>query len=138
MYKISYIIDRLDDINESIPLYFRKDIRRNMFEIMTRDINKKYNQIGGGKREKKDFIEKYGDYKLNVVISKGDDDIIISIFTLGQKNPSACAVIYIMDGIATLSTLSHYENCTYPVISGKGGGTLLLRFILWFLKKNKK
>jgi len=139
MHKITYILGRIDDMQNMIPEYFHKDMRKIMFSWMTHNINNKYMQDGGGKRHKEDFIQHYKNYKLNIGVDQGDNDTIITIYTLDEKNPSACAIIHIMDNIASLSGLSHYKNCTSPIIlAGKGGGTFILEFVLWFLKKNQE
>lgn len=140
MFKISYILNRMDDIEKMIPTYFHENMRKTMFNLMANDINNKYNQIGGVDKKRKGYesIETFEGYKLKVGISVGTNDTIVTIYTLGQENPSACSIIFIANGIATLSNMSHWDKCTYPIITGRGGGTLLLEFILSYLKQNKR
>jgi hypothetical protein len=143
MEKIHYIHDKIDFIKKHSPKRFHHMIRHLCFEWFAYKINERYDFVydekqWGGKIKNQEFIQKYKGYKFRIHIMKKVDDWTITILT-HKTNPLNCAVIDIdtKSRVAALTNMSSYKDCTIPDLTNKGG-SLILNFIIGFLKLNKK
>lgn len=141
--KIDYVRNVIKRVQSTTPEYYHNEIRKQLQNWMVPMTFYKYNFVNnqqiGGDNIYKEFYQTYKDYKFKALIEKSQNDIVLSIQT-HEDNPSNCAVVIVNleDNTAILQGLSHYENCTKPYIEyGKGGGSIILKFVLGFLRKNK-
>ena len=139
MNKIHHINHKINFIKKHSPKEFHDIIRRICFERFAFNINDRYDflndkQIGG--RVSKELIQEYKGYKFRIHIEK-QDDITINILT-HNVNPLFCGIIDInkKGKVAALINISSYKNCTIPDLINKGG-SIILNFIIGFLKLNK-
>jgi len=91
------------------------------------------NQTGG----KLHIIELDG-YKFRIDISRMDDMIMVSLEQSDGQPPSCATVLINKEGICALQGIGIQEKCTIPPFTGKGYGSLLLKFIIRFLQVNRE
>jgi len=92
------------------------------------------------------FTQEFHGYKFKVNVERTEDNIHINVLTYDAINPLHCVVINIerKSKLAFLTDISNYGNCakiTKPVKSGlvkNVSGSLIFKFVLYLLKKNKK
>lgn len=86
-----------------------------------------------------EFIESYHNHKYRVHIEKQEDEIFINILS-HEKSPQFCSVIVIdkKKKLAILQNISYYKKCAIPDLIDRGGGSTILKFVLSFLRSNKK
>jgi len=143
-----YIKRRINWFKKHVPKMFHAEITRMMFEIYGQAVNHidddvilKSIQRGAG--IEKTFVLEFSGYKFKVSVEKNDNDILIDILTHKGLNPTSCANISIdrESGIAALGNISYHEGCGKPVQRGipeNPTGSMILKFILKFLKENKE
>ncbi len=144
--KVEYIIKKIEWFQKYNPKVFHKEIWRQLYELyapLVNSINIKHlTLIGGNKYKDIEFIQEFHGYKFRVNIRKTKYDILINILTHKDNNPLECGIINIdrERKLAYLNNISYYEDCLEPIrpdyIKNKSG-SLILRFILDFLKRNK-
>ena len=152
--RIEYIKKRINWFKKYVPKMFHMQITIMMFEIYGQAVNyMDYDTImrsihRGGGIEKTHTVEING-YTFKVSVEKNDNDILIKILTYKESNPESCANISVdqKSGIAILGNISYHEGCGKPIQLGhtiyrgmpeNPTGSMILKFILKFLKKNKK
>jgi len=146
--RIEYIKKRINWFKKCVPKMFHMEITWMMFEIYGQAVN--YidddviiNSIQRGAGIEKTHTLEFNGYTFKVSVEKNDEDILINILTHIGLNPASCANIIIdrKSGIAVLGNISYHEGCGKPVqrgLSENPTGSIILKFILKFLKKNKK
>jgi hypothetical protein len=141
MIKAKYIRDKMDFIKKHSPEQFHGIMRRLCLEWFYYKINDRYDFLYdsqyGGNNKTQEIIQDYKGYKFRINIKK-NNDWLIHILT-HKTNPLNCAVIDIetKSKIAALINMSSYKDCTIPDLINKGG-SIILNFIIGFLKLNKK
>lgn len=152
--RIEYIKKRINWFKKCVPKIFHTEITRMMFEIYGHTVNyMDYDTImrsihRGGGIEKTHILE-FNGYTFKVSVEKNDSDILINILTYKEQDPESCANITIdkKSGIAILGNISYHEGCGKPIqrdhtiyrgIPENPTGSMILKFVLKFLKKNKK
>jgi hypothetical protein len=91
-------------------------------------LNNNLNQTGGTIQ----IFESEG-YKFKIDISRGEDIIIINLLQYDTDHPSCVTILINSEGIGV------YPNCAFPPFrETRGAGSLLLRFILKFVRHNKE
>ena len=97
---------------------------------------KLYNSIqtGGGKEYKYNFDK----YTFNLYIEDQDDNKYIEFQMTGTEMPCIIIVIDSLNNIAILQGLSYDEKCVIPKLPYPGGGTILLKLAIQFVKEKGK
>jgi len=86
-------------------------------------------QQGGANKE-----YKFDNYTFNVSISKQDGRIHIAVLTPKEDE---CVTIFIDNKEAIIHNMSYDKQCAKEGLKKPGGGDILMKFMLDFLKKNK-
>lgn len=138
---MDYVLKRIERIQASVPKYFHAQLRKQMLNWFLPKIHSKYNfvQKGGDNNIQREFIYPYKGYEFRVFIEKSENDILVTVRT-HEDNPSDCVIVAVdlEDRNAILQGLSYDKKCTKPYIEpGKGGGSILLKYILGFIKVNR-
>lgn len=107
-----------------------KEDDRTLYNFFDKNRNK---IMKGGKKK----IYKYGDREFIFYISKNEDITNISIHRISDKNQD-CLLILISDREAIIHNISYYPDCINTGLEYPGGGTILLKTALQFLRDNKK
>jgi hypothetical protein len=92
-------------------------------------------QTGGGDRQFK-WLDRGGLYTFNINIVNTDKDIRMSLLSKSEKE---CVTVFIekQTGDAVLHNMSFFKDCAIEGLSKRGGGDILLRFILNHIIVNK-
>src|SRR3972149_7399937 len=148
MYKRrEYILHNIKWFQKFNPKMFHEKIRLNLFKYYGPIINNI--QIGGQKDKKKDikFLQTYNGFIFRINIRRIRQEFLINVLTHTNKNkePLDCANIVVDKNseTANITNISFYpecfldENFVVPLQDKNISGTVLLKFIVGFLKKNK-
>lgn len=87
-------------------------------------------QKGGGYKK-----IQYKGYTFNLSVSKEDDRTHILILT---PKKDECVTVFIDSSNAIIHNMSYYQECAQEGLKKPGGGSILLNFIINYLKDNKK
>jgi hypothetical protein len=91
------------------------------------------NQTGG-----KIHIIEFEGYKFKIDISRDEDLIVIYLLQYDNDHPTCATILINKEEIGAIHGIGIYENCVYPPYKEhQGAGSLLLRFIIQFLRKNR-
>ncbi|ARF08016.1 hypothetical protein Catovirus_1_66 [Catovirus CTV1] len=95
----------------------------------------KYLSSGGGKNEK--INVKYKDYNFELNVYKQKDRTTYSIFA--DNNNDECLIIFVEDNIkmASIHNISYFPTYAREGLEYPGGGSILLKFAIHYLKTNK-
>lgn len=141
MYQTEYMLKKIKHMKKHHRKHFHDQIHNCFMEWYCSNIsNTKYEntiQYGGIRSTK--LIKQYNGYKFRIEIDEYTDVIIIHILSHKTVSPDMCGIIEIdkKTGLTILQNMSNYKECTIPDLINKGG-TVILNFILGFLKENKK
>lgn len=126
-------------IDYFIPEHFRYiNTNNNMYLWKNYNIYNKINQSGGKLyTEKHTYFDKDGIHTFTMEFNENNETINISIV---NKDGLDCVTIYIdkKTKMTILHNMSYYNNCTEEGLKSPGGGSILLRFTINYLIKNKK
>jgi len=143
MQKIHHILNKIELIKNINPTEFHKFIHLELFESMVENINNKYNDIinqygGLDNKKEKEFTQKYKGYIFRINIIKMKNELIVNILT-HNTNPLYCAIVDIdlENKVGVLHSIGKYKDCTIPPVTINGSGSIILNFILGFMKINK-
>ena len=146
--RLEYIKKRIKLFKKWTPKLFHREITRQMYELYAplinfiddEDINKSI-QTGAG--IEKTHILEFDGYEFKVNVEKEDNEILINILTYKESNPLSCGNIIVdrKSRIAVINNISYHKDCAKLIQSGlpeNVTGSMILKFILKFLKKNKE
>lgn len=142
--RIQYVENIIKQLYKDVPKVFHRQIRNVIYEHYGQIINNftdnRLKAQKGGKIKK--LTQTYKGYQFKIKVEKNKYDIMLTIVTHSDNNRSSnqCAIINIDRSLklANLSNISYYGDCARPILPKTGGGSIILQFILGFLKENKQ
>ena len=160
--RYEYIQKRVRLFKKWSPKIFHNKITQEIHEIydqlvnsidnkdIYKSIQSSTNNVEGGNIEKTQQIQ-FNDFIFNISVKKEKDDIFVGILTHNKDSPLYCGNMMISrkNKLAIITNISYYKDCAVPVQSGlnendnkigtkTASGSIILKFILKYLKKNKE
>ena len=137
-HRLSYYENQKNIINDMVPTKFQSlaySLFKNSFDYYKCGKMLRHQQKGGDIKYKNELTFRNNTFVLRTRINKSTTTLSIL-----SSEGDDCIIVFIDHSMNTaeLHNLSYYKECSKEGLKEPGGGTILLSFILAFLRKFKK